>query len=97
MVREGEKKKKSKFKRISIINRCGHCRKLLPVLADVAEHYKSQSDVRIVKIDAEKNKNVAMRFGFQGFPAMVFYAKNSKAHEFYKVCFGFVCFLLGKY
>nr|CAG4641596.1 EOG090X0438 [Eurycercus lamellatus] len=55
---------------------CGHCKKLGPVFADLAEALKNE-DVAIVKMDATAN-DVPSRFEVRGFPTLYWLAKDSK-------------------
>jgi len=56
---------------------CGHCKKLAPVLEQVAETLKDE-DVEIVKMDATAN-DVPTNFEVRGFPTLYWLPKNSKA------------------
>jgi len=56
---------------------CGHCKKLAPVLEEVAETLKDE-DVAIVKMDATAN-DVPTSFEVRGFPTLYWLPKNSKA------------------
>nr|CAG4637711.1 EOG090X0438 [Chydorus sphaericus] len=55
---------------------CGHCKKLGPVFAELAEALKDE-DVAIVKMDATAN-DVPSRFEVRGFPTLYWLAKDSK-------------------
>lgn len=55
---------------------CGHCKKLAPVFAELAEALKDE-DVAIVKMDATAN-DVPARFEVRGFPTLYWLAKDSK-------------------
>nr|CAG4642426.1 EOG090X0438 [Evadne anonyx] len=56
---------------------CGHCKKLAPVLEQVAQSLKDE-DVAIVKMDATAN-DVPPNFEVRGFPTLYWLPKNSKA------------------
>ncbi|GBG31676.1 Protein disulfide-isomerase [Hondaea fermentalgiana] len=52
---------------------CGHCKSLKPEYEKAAEHFKSvevEGGLSIVAIDATENKNLASKYGIQGFPTL---------------------------
>ncbi|CAH9071058.1 unnamed protein product [Cuscuta epithymum] len=51
---------------------CGHCKKLAPILDEVAVSFESQPDVMIAKLDATANDVPAKKFEVQGFPTLYF-------------------------
>lgn len=57
---------------------CGPCRQLAPVLEDLAKEFAGQ--VRIVKVNADEESALAMQFGVQGLPSLIFY-KNGAPRE----------------
>nr|CAG4645450.1 EOG090X0438 [Lynceus sp. MCZ IZ 141354] len=56
---------------------CGHCKKLTPIYAELAEKLKDE-DVAIVKMDATAN-DVPPSFQVQGFPTLFWIPKNSRS------------------
>lgn len=79
---------------------CGPCKKLAPVLAELAKEYKGQ--VIIYKINVEKERELAGAFGIQSIPSILFVPKTGQPQmaqgalpkeEFVKAIDGF---LLGK-
>ena len=48
---------------------CNPCRALLPTLEDVAESYGD--DLKVVKVDVERNARTAEEFGARGIPLLV--------------------------
>ena len=56
--------------------RCGHCKKLTPVLEDLAQTLKDE-DVDIVKLDATAN-DVPSNFEVRGFPTLYWLPRDSK-------------------
>jgi len=56
---------------------CGHCKKLMPVLEDLAQTLKDE-DVDIVKLDATAN-DVPSNFEVRGFPTLYWLPRDSKA------------------
>ncbi|XP_077224275.1 protein disulfide-isomerase-like [Tasmannia lanceolata] len=51
---------------------CGHCKKLAPILDEVAVSFESDADVVIAKIDATANDIPNDVFEVQGFPTLYF-------------------------
>ncbi len=54
---------------------CAPCRMIGPVLEQIAEE---QSDIGVVKVDVDKNIELANQFGVKGIPAL-FVLKDGKA------------------
>lgn len=48
---------------------CGWCKRLHPILEQIAEEYKGQIDV--YTLDAEKEREVAALFGVRSYPTVV--------------------------
>lgn len=57
---------------------CMPCKMMAPVLNDVAEHPSLTGNV--AKVDVEKNKGVASKYGIRSIPTMVLF-KNGKEIE----------------
>lgn len=60
---------------------CGHCKRLSPVLDDLAEKYEGVDDVQFIKIDGDKNRKVASQFGIQYFPTIKWLSGNADESE----------------
>jgi thioredoxin 1 len=54
---------------------CGPCKTLAPILEDVKKELKG--DIRILKIDVDKNQQVAARYKIRGVPTMILF-KNGE-------------------
>ncbi|NNK39195.1 MAG: thioredoxin [Winogradskyella sp.] len=54
---------------------CGPCKMLAPILKEVKAELGS--DIRIVKIDVDKNQKLASKFQVRGVPTMILF-KNGK-------------------
>ncbi|XDV14624.1 hypothetical protein PO909_014846 [Leuciscus waleckii] len=58
---------------------CGHCRSLEPIYAEVAGLLKNgSSDVRLAKVDAVEEKELANEFGVGGFPTLKFFKDGNR-------------------
>ncbi|XP_022773274.1 protein disulfide-isomerase-like [Durio zibethinus] len=55
---------------------CGHCKKLAPILDEVAVHYEKDADVLIAKLDATANDIVDENFDVKGYPTVYFRSAN---------------------
>jgi len=61
---------------------CGHCKKLAPEYVDAAAKLAAAgSDVKLAKVDATEQKDVAARFEVKGFPTLKWFV-NGEAIEF---------------
>lgn len=52
---------------------CGPCKRVAPVLVELAEQYKD--DLIIYKINVDNEKELAMAFGIQSIPTLLFIPK----------------------
>jgi thioredoxin 1 len=50
---------------------CGPCRAMEPALRDIAREY--EGEIRVVKLDVDKNAVLQERYGVQGIPALLFF------------------------
>jgi protein disulfide-isomerase A6 len=57
---------------------CGHCKKLAPDYEKVANAFVNEPNVVIAKIDADKHKDLASKYGVSGFPTIKFFSKSNK-------------------
>ncbi|RWR83116.1 putative protein disulfide-isomerase A6 [Cinnamomum micranthum f. kanehirae] len=62
---------------------CGHCKSLAPTYEKVATVFKSEEDVVIANLDADKHKDLAEKYGVSGYPTLKFFPKSNKAGEDY--------------
>ena len=53
---------------------CGSCKRVAPVLVELAEQYKD--DLIIYKINVDNEKELAMAFGIQSIPTLLFIPKT---------------------
>ncbi|MGV6860895.1 MAG: thioredoxin [Putridiphycobacter sp.] len=56
---------------------CGPCKMLSPIVARVAKQVGD--DVRVVKIDVDKNQSIAATLGIRGVPTLVLYKDGDLA------------------
>ena len=50
---------------------CGPCKMLAPILNDVAEEFVDE--LKIVKIDVDKNSEMSEKYGVRGIPTMMLF------------------------
>jgi thioredoxin 1 len=50
---------------------CGPCRMIAPILEDLAGVYSGR--LRVVKVDADENQEVAGQYGIHSLPSLVFF------------------------
>ncbi len=50
---------------------CPSCRRLAPVIDELAEEY--EGDLRFVKVDVDDNSSLAVQFGVQSIPTLIFF------------------------
>ena len=54
---------------------CGPCQMMAPILKEVADEFGDQ--VRIIKVDVDKNQPIAQRFGVRSIPKLILF-KNGE-------------------
>ena len=58
----------------------GHCKRLRPIWKQVSESL--DGSVGVVKVDATKNRDLADKFGVQGYPTLVYIHDDNKYYKF---------------
>jgi thioredoxin 1 len=53
---------------------CGPCKMLDPIIKQLAGEWGSK--VKIVKIDADQNPNILMKYGVMGIPTLLFFKEG---------------------
>lgn len=60
---------------------CGHCRQLEPQYADAAGKLKAEeSAIRLAKVDAVEEKELAEEFEIKGFPTLKLFMDGDREH-----------------
>jgi protein disulfide-isomerase A6 len=62
---------------------CGHCKSLAPEWETLSTAFKKNSEVLIAKVDADKHKDLAGRFGVSGYPTIKWFPKGSTTPQDY--------------
>nr|GEU35542.1 protein disulfide-isomerase-like [Tanacetum cinerariifolium] len=57
---------------------CGHCKKLAPILDEVAVSFENDADVMIAKFDGSNNDIPSDTFEVQGYPTLYFRSSSGK-------------------
>lgn len=57
---------------------CGHCKKLAPILEEVAISYENESDVVIAKLDGTSNDISTKTFNIKGYPTLYMVSATGK-------------------
>jgi len=60
---------------------CGHCKHLAPEYEIAGQAFANSKDVVIAKVDCDKHKDLAGRFGVRGYPTLKFFAKGVSSHK----------------
>lgn len=58
---------------------CGHCKEFKGEYEELAEAMGAHPELLLVKVDAEANKEIAERFGVEGFPTLMFLPVDGEA------------------
>nr|WKN37910.1 thioredoxin [Tunicatimonas sp. TK19036] len=53
---------------------CGPCQALSPVVSDIASNFKGE--IKVIKVDVDKNQQAAMKYGIQGVPTLILFQKG---------------------
>jgi len=63
---------------------CGHCKHLAPDWEKLGLAFQNEASVVIAKVDADKHKDIATKYGVSGFPTLKFYTKDNKEGATYE-------------
>ena len=58
---------------------CGPCRRIAPIIDELATEYKGK--VKVAKIDVDDSPNVAMKFGIRSIPCLMIFKDGQKVDE----------------
>jgi thioredoxin 1 len=59
---------------------CGPCRRLVPILEQIAPDFEGRA--RIIKVDTDKSQDIAVRFGVQSIPMLVILKEGQTVAQF---------------
>lgn len=57
---------------------CGPCRKIAPIIDEIAEEYKGR--LKVVKVNTDENVRIAQEYSISGIPSILIF-KNGEAVE----------------
>ena len=57
---------------------CGPCKTLGPIIDKLSEE---NTEARVVKINVDENKEMALELGVRGVPTMIFFKKGEPVHK----------------
>jgi thioredoxin 1 len=57
---------------------CGPCRKIAPIIDEIAEEYKGR--LKVVKVNTDENVRIAQEYSISGIPSILVF-KNGEAVE----------------
>ena len=61
---------------------CGHCKRLSPIIDDLAIKFAADEDVRIAKIDCSQFDSLCTSHGVDGYPTLFLYKSGVKVTEY---------------
>lgn len=57
-------------------DRCGPCKMLGPIIEQLAEQYKQNDTIKIIKIDVDQNPEIAGQYGVMSIPTVIVFKKG---------------------
>lgn len=58
---------------------CGPCKKIAPVLDEIAEEQAGK--LRVAKVDVDSNQELARKYGVQSIPTMIVFKDGQEVHR----------------
>ncbi len=58
---------------------CGPCKKLEPVVTELAKQYEGK--LKVGHVDVEQSPNTAAQFGVMSVPTLIFFRNGAPAHQ----------------
>lgn len=55
---------------------CGYCKRAMPDFDNLINQYKNNSKVKVFKVNADENKELAQKEGVNGYPTIRFYPRG---------------------
>lgn len=56
---------------------CTPCHMLAPTIEEIAEDYKDNSKVKVMKLDVDHNQNTAAKFGVMSIPTVIVFKNGN--------------------
>ena len=56
---------------------CGPCRMLSPILDEIVE----EENIKLVKVDVDKNEDIARRYGIMSIPTIILFKNGEEANK----------------
>jgi thioredoxin 1 len=54
-------------------DRCGPCRMLSPIIDELAQAYKGNDKVKIIKVNVDENPDIARQYAIMSIPAVLIF------------------------
>jgi protein disulfide-isomerase-like protein len=61
---------------------CGHCKRMAPTYAELADTLSSRSDVAIASVDCTQHRAVCDKVGIKGFPTLKVFQGGEEKEQY---------------
>lgn len=62
-------------------DRCGPCRMLSPIIDELAQAYKGNDKVKIIKVNVDENPDIARQYAIMSIPAVLIFKWGNVKHN----------------